>query len=86
LVLFMGQDNRFYYTIGVTASLFSRGNAIPYNHAIQDFYKLEVAKFSTSRDHAVWADEVAADIDTNVLRYYLACLAKPFGANDNDFL
>lgn len=86
LVFFMGQDNRFYYTIGVTASLFSRGYAIPYNHAIQDFYKLEGAKFSTSRDHAVWADEVAADIDTNVLRYYLASIAKPFGANDNDFL
>ncbi|AYG70669.1 class I tRNA ligase family protein [Rhizobium sp. CCGE531] len=86
LVFFMGQDNRFYYTIGVTAGLFARGYAIPHNHAIQDFYKLESAKFSTGRDHALWADEVAADIDTNVLRYYLASIAKPFGRNDNDFL
>ncbi|GLS30885.1 hypothetical protein GCM10007937_25940 [Mesorhizobium albiziae] len=85
LVFFMGQDNRFYYTVGVTASLLARGYAIPHNHAIQDFYKLEGAKFSTGRDHAMWADEVALNIDPNVLRYCLARIAKAFGSDDNDF-
>ncbi|MCV3243622.1 methionyl-tRNA synthetase [Mesorhizobium robiniae] len=85
LLFFMGQDNRFYYTIGVTASLLARGYAIPHNHAIQDYYKLEGAKFSTGRDHAIWADEVARDIDPSVLRYYLARIAKAFGSDDNDF-
>ncbi|AMP02687.1 class I tRNA ligase family protein [Collimonas pratensis] len=85
IVFFMGQDNRFYYTIGVTASLLGRGYAIPHNQAIQDFSKLEGEKFSTSRNHALWADEVARDVDQSVLRYYLAGIAKPFGQNDNDF-
>ncbi|MEO6917826.1 MAG: class I tRNA ligase family protein [Collimonas sp.] len=85
IVFFMGQDNRFYYTIGVTASLLARGYPIPHNQAIQDFSKLEGEKFSTSRNHALWADEVALDLDQSVLRYYLAGIAKPFGTDDNDF-
>jgi methionyl-tRNA synthetase len=85
IVFFMGQDNRFYYTIGVTASLLARGYAIPHNQAIQDFSKLEGEKFSTSRNHALWADEVARDVDQSVLRYYLAGIAKPFGTDNNDF-
>lgn len=85
IVFFMGQDNRFYYTIGVTASLLGRGYAIPHNQAIQDFSKLEGEKFSTSRNHALWADEVARDVDQSVLRYYLAGIAKPFGTDDNNF-
>ncbi|MGY8663449.1 class I tRNA ligase family protein [Bradyrhizobium sp. UFLA05-109] len=85
LVFFMGQDNRFYYTIGVTGALLARGYPIPTNHSIQDFYKLEGEKFSTSRDHALWADEVAREVDPNVLRYALARIARPFGKNENEF-
>jgi len=85
IVFFMGQDNRFYYTVGVTASLLARGYAIPFNQSVQDFSTLEGSKFSTSRDHVIWADEVATVIDQNVLRFYLAGIAKPFGTHDNEF-
>ncbi|RKR31396.1 MULTISPECIES: class I tRNA ligase family protein [Paraburkholderia] len=85
LLFFMGQDNRFYYTIGVAGSLLARGYPLPANHSIQDFYKLEGQKFSTSRDHALWADEVSRQVDPSVLRYALARIAKPFGTNNNDF-
>ncbi|WP_439406444.1 class I tRNA ligase family protein [Bradyrhizobium sp. DASA03076] len=85
LVFFMGQDNRFYYTIGVTAVLLARGYPIPTNHSVQDFYKLEGEKFSTGRDHALWADEVARDVDPNVIRYALARIARPFGRDENEF-
>ncbi|WP_017905209.1 class I tRNA ligase family protein [Pseudomonas asplenii] len=85
VVFFMGQDNRFYYTVGVTASLLGRGLPAPYNQSIQDFSTLEGSKFSTSRDHVIWADEVAEVIDPNILRLYLASIAKPFGNQDNAF-
>ncbi|MGY8678591.1 class I tRNA ligase family protein [Bradyrhizobium sp. UFLA05-153] len=85
LVFFMGQDNRFYYTVGVTGALLARGYPIPTNHSVQDFYKLEGEKFSTSRNHALWADEVAREIDPNVLRYALARIARPFGRDENEF-
>lgn len=85
LLFFMGQDNRFYYTVGVSGALLARGYPIPDNHSIQDFYKLEGEKFSTSRNHALWADEVARELEPSVLRYALARVAKPFGGNDNDF-
>ncbi|WP_397458326.1 class I tRNA ligase family protein [Pseudomonas asplenii] len=85
VVFFMGQDNRFYYTVGVTASLLGRGFAAPFNQSIQDFSTLEGSKFSTSRDHVIWADEVAKVVDQNVLRLYLASIAKPFGNQDNEF-
>lgn len=85
LVFFMGQDNRFYYTVGVSASLLARGYQLPHNHSVQDFHKLEGEKFSTGRNHAVWADECSTDIDQNVLRFYLTTIAKPFGTNNNHF-
>ncbi|MCP3380384.1 class I tRNA ligase family protein [Bradyrhizobium sp. CCGUVB4N] len=85
LVFFMGQDNRFYYTIGVTGALLARGYPIPANHSIQDFYKLEGETFSTSRDHALWVDEVAREVDPNVVRYALARIARPFGRDENEF-
>ncbi|WP_027584560.1 class I tRNA ligase family protein [Bradyrhizobium sp. Ai1a-2] len=85
LVFFMGQDNRFYYTVGVTGSLFARGYPIPKNLSVQDFYKLEGKKFSTSRDHALWTDEVAREVDPSVLRYALARVARPFDSDENDF-
>ncbi|KAA3441911.1 hypothetical protein C7I87_33310 [Mesorhizobium sp. SARCC-RB16n] len=85
LLFFMGQDNRFYYTIGVTGALLARGYPIPKNHSVQDFFKLEGEKFSTSRDHALWTDEVAREVGPSVLRYALARVAKPFESDENDF-
>ncbi|WP_283806321.1 class I tRNA ligase family protein [Bradyrhizobium sp. DOA1] len=46
---------------------------------------MEGEKFSTSRDHALWADEVAREVDPNVLRYALARIARPFGRDENEF-
>ncbi|WP_375790924.1 class I tRNA ligase family protein [Bradyrhizobium sp. vgs-9] len=85
ILFFMGQDNRFYYTLGVAGALLARGYPIPKNHSVQDFYKLKGEKVSTSRDHALWGDEVAGDVGPNVLRYALARVAKPFGTDANDF-
>ncbi|WP_309143237.1 class I tRNA ligase family protein [Bradyrhizobium cajani] len=66
-------------------SFLSYGYPIPKNNSVQDFYKLEGEKLSTSRDHALWADEVARAVGPNVLRYALARVAKPFGTDANHF-
>src|SRR3954469_22277844 len=39
---------------------------------VNEFYRLDGQKFSTSRDHAIWADEFLAEQDPGVVRAYLA--------------
>lgn len=86
VVMFMGQDNRFYYSVGVSAILLAYGiKQIPHNLSIQNFYKLEGDKFSTSRNHALWADEVMENVQPESIRYYLSSIASQFGKDCNDF-
>ena len=39
---------------------------------VNEFYTLDGLKFSTSRNHAIWADELLASEDPEIVRLYLA--------------
>ncbi|WP_194922902.1 class I tRNA ligase family protein [Catenulispora pinisilvae] len=71
---FLGMDNSFYNAVLVPAVLAAAGVS-PAKHAgiiSNQFYRLDGLKFSTSRDHAIWADEFLAAEDPAVVRAYLA--------------
>lgn len=67
-----GFDNSFHYLIFVPALLRAMNplSKLPNAVVTNEFLLLDGLKFSTSRNHAIWSDEVA--FDTDVLRLYLA--------------
>lgn len=46
--------------------------ALPGGFIINEFYRLDGRKFSTSRKHAIWASEFLQDESADALRYHLA--------------
>ena len=75
---FLGIDNAFYF--GVLFPAILTGAGVPAGWlgglVVNEFYRLDGLKFSTSRNHAVWAHEFLADEDPAVLRLFL-CLDRP---------
>jgi methionyl-tRNA synthetase len=71
---FHGIDNTFYFTVFWPALLAAAGlERLPLRGlVVNEFYTLGGAKFSTSRDHAVWAHELLAQEDPALVRLYLA--------------
>jgi methionyl-tRNA synthetase len=57
--LFLGYDNSFFYAVLLPVLAFAAGLAdhLPTAFVTNQFLHLENQKFSTSRGHAVWADE-----------------------------
>ncbi|MGH3734846.1 MAG: class I tRNA ligase family protein [Micromonosporaceae bacterium] len=73
LWFFEGIDNVFYYAIMFPALLDALGvPAEKIGLVVNEFYRLTGAKFSTSRDHAVWAHEFLHQEDPGLLRMYLS--------------
>lgn len=72
-VTFLGYDNSFYYAILMPAVAFATGRAdlLPRAFVTNEFLHLDGAKFSTSRGHAVWADDVLAHTPADTLRLAL---------------
>lgn len=71
---FHGIDNTFYFTVFWPA-LFAAAGLDPAPLAglvVNEFYTLEGKKFSTSRNHAIWAHEFLAEEDPAIARLYLA--------------
>ena len=73
-VLAFGFDNSFFYMALVPALLTAFDERIRYPDAFLTnyFYLLDGKKFSTSRNHAVWGDEILAKAKPDLLRLYLA--------------
>lgn len=71
-----GFDNSFYYLLFIPALLraMSSDARLPDAVLTNEFLTLDGAKFSTSRGHAIWADEFQGP--TEALRLYL-CLQRP---------
>lgn len=69
-----GIDNSFYYTLLIPALFIAMKQTplLPIALISNDFYLLDRQKFSTSRDHALWAIESFEEYDLDVLRLYLA--------------
>jgi methionyl-tRNA synthetase len=71
---FLGIDNAFYYGAMIPAILAAAG--MPTGKlaglVVNEFYRLDGLKFSTSRDHAIWAHEFLAEEEPSTVRAYLA--------------
>jgi methionyl-tRNA synthetase len=75
---FHGIDNAFYYGLFIPAMLAAAGLPVPplSGLVVNEFLLLDGKKFSTSRDHAIWADELLADEDPDLVRLFL-CWNRP---------
>lgn len=75
---FLGIDNAFYFGILFPALFAGAGMAPGWlgGLVVNEFYRLDGLKFSTSRDHAVWADEFLAGEDPALARLFL-CWDRP---------
>jgi methionyl-tRNA synthetase len=70
--IFLGVDNAFYYAVMIPALHLAAGLASgPTGLQVNEFYRLTGAKFSTSRNHAVWAHEFLATEDPAAVRAYV---------------
>jgi methionyl-tRNA synthetase len=71
---FNGMDNTFYFTVLYPAILAACGVPEPkaLGATVNELYLLEGQKFSTSRNHAVWADEFLASEDPELVRLFLS--------------
>jgi methionyl-tRNA synthetase len=71
---FNGMDNTFYFTVLYPAILAAAGVPGPKARGavVNELYLLEGQKFSTSRNHALWAHEYLAAEDPELVRLYLS--------------
>jgi methionyl-tRNA synthetase len=75
---FHGIDNTFYFAI-LTPAMFAAAGLSRRPLAglvVNEFLLLDGLKFSTSRDHAIWVDEILPTADADVLRLFL-CWHRP---------
>lgn len=74
VVQFFGFDNSFYYTILLPAIYLAMddGLRLPAAFVVNEFYRLDGEKFSTSRNHRIMGRDMAAAVPRDVMRYYLA--------------
>lgn len=74
IVQCFGFDNGFYYAVFLPAMFmaYDRSLRLPAAFVMNDFYRLDGLKFSTSRRHAIWGRELLADVPADVMRFYLA--------------
>lgn len=72
-----GFDNGFYYAVFLPAMwmAYDRDLKMPAAFIMNEFYRLDGLKFSTSRRHAIWGRELLADVPSDVMRFYLAWTA-----------
>jgi methionyl-tRNA synthetase len=71
---FNGMDNTFYFTVLYPAILAVAGvpGAKALGATVNELYLLEGQKFSTSRNHALWADDFLEKEDPELVRLYLS--------------
>jgi methionyl-tRNA synthetase len=74
IVQCFGADNGFFYAVFVPALLlaFDAEIRLPAAFVMNEFYRLEGLKFSTSRKHAIWGKEILRHVPADVVRFYLA--------------
>ncbi len=69
-----GCDNGFLYGLFIPALLLAFDSEIrlPAAYVMNEFYRLDDLKFSTTRQHAIWVQAMLAEVPRDVVRYYLA--------------
>ena len=84
LIHFIGKDNIVFHAVMFPAFLIAKGDyALPTDVPANEFLNLEGAKFSTSRDYAIWLDDYLDRFPPDPLRFYLAAIAPE--TKDSDF-
>jgi methionyl-tRNA synthetase len=71
---FNGIDNAFYFAVLYPAIFAAAGVSAPRMRGatVNELYFLEGSKFSSSRNHALWAHEFLAEEDPELVRLYLS--------------
>jgi methionyl-tRNA synthetase len=74
IVQFFGFDNGFFFAVLFPAILLALNPEIqlPSAFVTNEFYRLEGAKFSTSRNHAIWGRDLIAESSSDAVRFYLS--------------
>jgi methionyl-tRNA synthetase len=74
VVQFCGFDNGYFYGILIPALLLAYDPQIKLPTAVllNEFYRLDGSKFSTSRNHAIWCRELVERVPLDTIRFYLA--------------
>lgn len=72
VVNFLGFDNTYFYAILHAALLIASGEHdwLPYGSITNEFYNLDHSKFSTSRNHVIWARDLATRHATDLIRFH----------------
>lgn len=85
LIHFIGKDNIIFHSIIWPAMLMgqNKGYCLPYDIPANEFMNLEGQKISTSRNWAIWVDEIVKVFPGDYIRYYLAANAPE--TKDADF-
>lgn len=74
LVYFHGFDNVYHWGLMDLVFLMAHGDRYvrPAANVCNEFYNLDGEKFSTSRNHLVWASDLVAEVPRDLVRFYLA--------------
>lgn len=78
IVHFYGFDNSYYHTLLFPAIYLAldEGISLPTGHVTNELLNLESKKFSTSRNHLIWARDLLSKSPTDYVRWYL-CKVRP---------
>lgn len=73
-IQFYGFDNTFYHLVLFPAMLIAKNDkkSLPNQFIINEFLHLDGSKFSTSREHLIWAKDFFKDHQPDLVRMYLA--------------
>ena len=84
VVQFFGFDNGYFHALLFPALLIAYDSSIrlPTTFVTNEFYLLDGSKFSSSREHAIWATDFAAHQPADWVRFYLS-LDRPEGRRTN---
>jgi methionyl-tRNA synthetase len=74
LVYFLGFDNGYICGMAHVALLLAHEGryVLPDTIVSNEFYELENEKFSTSRGHVIWSQDLLAEVPRDLVRFYLA--------------
>jgi methionyl-tRNA synthetase len=76
LVCFHGYDNTYHWGLLDLVLLMAHGGyVLPEVNVCNEFYDLDGAKFSTSRNHLIRASELLTELPRDLVRFYLALTA-----------
>lgn len=74
IIQFFGFDNAHFFAVFFPA-IFMAYDAqirVPRTMVINEFYRLDGLKFSTSRNHAVWGGDILARVPADTIRFHLS--------------